>query len=210
MDRQINKKERIPHIPVCNYECNKCVDKNSCFVYAFEFVGRKSGESAEGNSENYNALLKELETTLKQTIDSVKNRADSKILSLNNDNVRTNPDFPPVMLLTKEFADRTYGLILEIRSYDKIDVRILEPLRELQFNHTEVMTEICRGIAVLLSKEPSKETPRIHLKNALSRLNRCSKALMTLSQFMPDKKDEILEILDISSRIECEIQMQLL
>lgn len=209
----MNKKDGIPHIPVCNYECNKCAHKNGCFVYAFEFIGKKLDESWEGNRENYSAILKELETTLKQTIDSVRNRTldiDSNISFANKDNIFRSSDFPPLMLLTREFADRTYELILDIRSCDKIDTEILEPIRELQFHHTEVMTEVCRAIALLPPEESSGELTRVRLKNALNSLNRCNKALMTLSQFMPDKKDEILEILDISSRIECEIQIQFL
>ena len=213
MDWQINKTGGVPPIPICNYACESCRHNTGCLLYTFEVIGKRLGESAEGNCDNYGALLKEIQTNLDQTIESVRKRA----ISINPESAnpsrnfaRNSSDFPPVMLLTREFADRAYELIQDIRMREEICIEVLSPLRELQFHHTLVMTEICRAIAGLLSGMPAEETPGTIAKGALKSLHSCISALTAIVRIMPEKKDEVIEILDISSRIECEINLQFL
>jgi len=213
MDWQINKTGGIPPIPICNYVCESCRHNTGCLIYAFEVIGKKLNESADGDCENYGALLKDIQINLDRTIESVRKRAmiinqESAVPSGSSN--RRNPDFPPVMLLTREFAERVYELIQDIRSREEISLEILGHLRELQFHHTFVMTEICRAIAGLLSDKPTEDAPGAIAQGALKSLRRCVNALMAIVQIMPGKNDEVMEILDVSSRIECEIQLQFL
>ena len=225
MDSKNQPPEEISLDLDCDYDCESCRQSARCFLYGFERLGSKLGPSPEWDVEDYERLVNHIKQNLDRTIELVKSSAEghsagaaSKALPMESGQAAArcargvDPEKILVLQLSRELTNRAYELLRTIRMKETMSLKLLTSLRELQWHHTLVTTKLCRAVAGL-TRDSGTEKGRTTVdaaREAKESLGRCRSALLGIVSILPDERNMITELLDLSKRIAREIRTQLL
>lgn len=195
MDWQVDGFGEIPLSFFCNYVCDSCRESDRCILYAFERLGRKVGLFHEIDNHDYWQIADEIQRNLGITIKSVKDKAkglsgESQTGIVNGSSRSRNPALSAVMLMSREFSNKAYELLQDIKMQEEIPLSLLPPLRELQMHHTLVTTKLCRAMAALLSAAAEEQDPKPSAEEVIKSLEICVNALMHIAKAI--RKNKIL------------------
>jgi hypothetical protein len=196
----------IPLTLYCDYSCESCPERSTCIVYAFERLGKKLGSPESDDGEHYRDLLTNIQENLSRTIDLVRD-ASAGVVGKGDapDGDGTTPENPQrveVLRLSREFTIRTYELLRAIRREERIPLKLLLSLRDLQWHHTLVTTKLCRAFAVLADgRGGGREESGASAHEAEVSLDKCRGALQEIAKTLPSRSDLVGELLSLSDRI---------
>ena len=213
----MDEKQQLPDLPLnfsCDYECESCRQNTRCILYAFECLGRKLDPYGEHNEEDYEQLVKDIQTNLERTIELVKS-SEKTGSSMQKPNTSSNrprndgPDKIPILYLSREFTDMAYKLLKTVRVKETIPLKLLISIRDLQYHHTLVTIKLCRAVAAL-TENSSRETRTITeaATEAKESLYRCKNALLDIVSLLPEKQELVAELLNLSAKIFSEIRIR--
>lgn len=197
----------------CGYACEACEQRDRCVLYGLERFGRKLSMPKGDDEESYRRVATDVGRFLDRMIEAVRaGRIGVPAEGGPEPAARTSRDSGPeshtVLQLSREFTDRAYELLRMIRERETIPVEVLLSLRELQWHHTLVTTNLCRAVACLSREREDKgEESRAPAREAGRSLERCRSALLAIGSVLPESRRTVSDLLELSSKIEEEIRL---
>jgi hypothetical protein len=225
MDSNSQPPEEASFDLTCDYECESCSQKARCFLYAFERLGSKLASPPDWKVEDYERLVDHIKRNLERTIELVRSSAEEhlharglKVLPMESGQVAAmsapgaEPEKILLLQLSRQFTERAYELLRAIRMRETMSLKLLVSLRELQWHHTLVTTKLCSAVAGLTRERGTGKggITADAAREAKESLGKCRSALLGIVSILPNERNAITELLELSTRIAREIRIQLL